>query len=162
MADAWTSPVKEFRAFASRVLSSRVIRTRRVPMPSQFSSDDADIIALLDEQLVPSVIDAFERDCDMAPIVDEIAMALRAVVRYLEAMEPWRLEESTWHTAERIDTVLYVSLEALRIVALLLQPCFPYMTSRALDALGIAAPHRTVATASFAFLRPRQPLLLLN
>jgi methionyl-tRNA synthetase len=53
--------------------------------------------------------------------------------RYFAAQEPWKLSKTD---PERRDTVLYVTLEALRRIALLIQPFLPQASSRLLDGVG--------------------------
>ncbi len=59
--------------------------------------------------------------------------------RYFTAAEPWALRKTD---PDRMATVLYVTAEAIRRVALLVQPVMPNAASRILDQLGVAADAR--------------------
>jgi methionyl-tRNA synthetase len=59
--------------------------------------------------------------------------------RYFAAAEPWALRKTD---PERMATVLYVTAEAIRRVALLVQPAMPNAASRILDQLGVATDAR--------------------
>jgi methionyl-tRNA synthetase len=65
-----------------------------------------------------------------------------AANRYFAAAEPWRLAKSD---PARMRVVLYVTLEALRIAAILLQPATPSAMERLLDLLAVPADRRSFA-----------------
>lgn len=60
--------------------------------------------------------------------------------RYFTAEEPWKLKKTD---PQRMNTVLYVTAETLRRVALLVQPVMPESMSKMLDLLGVAESERT-------------------
>ena len=62
--------------------------------------------------------------------------------RYFASQEPWRLTKSD---PARRDTVLYVTAETLRNVAILAQPVLPTAAGKLLDLLGVAADARAFA-----------------
>ena len=62
--------------------------------------------------------------------------------RYFAAAEPWRLAKSD---PARMALVLYVTVETLRIAAILLQPAMPGSMGALLDLLGVPAEARTFA-----------------
>ncbi len=53
--------------------------------------------------------------------------------RYFSAQEPWVLRKTD---PERMATVLYVTLEVVRIVGILVQPVMPDSGAKILDLLG--------------------------
>jgi methionyl-tRNA synthetase len=62
---------------------------------------------------------------------------LGAANRYFSAQEPWVLRKSeSADDQERFRTVLYVTLEAVRVAALLVQPVMPDSAAALLDLLG--------------------------
>ena len=63
--------------------------------------------------------------------------------RYFAKAEPWRLAKSD---PARMRLVLYVTIETLRIVAILLQPIMPASMGRLLDLLGVGANARDFAS----------------
>jgi methionyl-tRNA synthetase len=62
--------------------------------------------------------------------------------RYFAGEAPWALAKTD---PERQRTVLYVTAEVIRQVAVLAQPAMPDSSSRMLDLLGIAADQRSFA-----------------
>ncbi len=54
--------------------------------------------------------------------------------RYFAAQEPWALRKSDF---ARMETVLYVTAEVIRQVAILAQPAMPVSAAKLLDALAI-------------------------
>lgn len=62
--------------------------------------------------------------------------------RYFTAQEPWKLRKTD---VERMNTVLYVTAEVLRIVAILTQPVMPASMGKLLDLLSVAPENRVFA-----------------
>ena len=62
--------------------------------------------------------------------------------RYFANAEPWKLAKGD---PARMRLVLYVTIEALRICAILLQPVMPGSMAKLLDLLGLAPDRRTFA-----------------
>jgi methionyl-tRNA synthetase len=65
-----------------------------------------------------------------------------ATNRYFANAEPWKLTKSD---PQRMRLVLYVTIEALRVCAILLQPIMPASMGKLLDLLGVPATQRTFA-----------------
>ena len=62
--------------------------------------------------------------------------------RYFANAEPWKLAKSD---PARMRLVLYVTIEALRVAAILLQPVMPGSMGKLLDLLGVPADRRSFA-----------------
>ena len=62
--------------------------------------------------------------------------------RYFANAEPWKLAKTD---PARMRLVLYVTIETLRIAAILLQPVMPESMGRLLDLLAVAPDARTFA-----------------
>jgi len=62
--------------------------------------------------------------------------------RYFANAEPWKLAKSD---AARMRLVLYVTIETLRVAAILLQPIMPGSMGKLLDLLGVGAQARNFA-----------------
>jgi methionyl-tRNA synthetase len=79
---------------------------------------------------------------------------LGAANRYFSKQEPWVLRKSaTPEDQERFRTVLYTTLEAVRVAALLVQPVMPTSAASLLDLLGQPEDQRDF-TAVAARLAP--------
>ena len=70
--------------------------------------------------------------------------------RYFAGQEPWKLGKTD---PARRDSVLYVTAETLRVIAILCQPFIPEAAARLLDLLGVKADAR-----DFAFATPEHRL----
>ena len=107
----------------------------RVPEPGAFSDADRELLALADE-LLPKVRAHFDVPA-MHLALEAIWQMLGAANRYFSAQEPWVLRKSEAAAdQERFRTALYVTLEVVRIAALLVQPVMPTSAAKLLDLLG--------------------------
>jgi methionyl-tRNA synthetase len=78
--------------------------------------------------------------------LEAIWSVLGAANKYFSAQEPWVLRKSDLPEDEaRFRTVLYTTLETVRIAALLSQPVMPESTGKLLDLLGQSDDARTFA-----------------
>jgi methionyl-tRNA synthetase len=127
-----------------------------VPRPSEFTDADRELLALADE-LLPTVRRHFDVPA-MHLGLEAIWLMLGAANRYFSAQEPWVLRKSEApEDQERFRTVLYTTLEAVRIAALLVQPAMPASAANLLDLLGQNAGQRDFAAIGTR-LAPGTPL----
>lgn len=75
--------------------------------------------------------------------LNEVFSFISSVNRYFANQEPWKLRKTD---NERFETVLYVTLELLRKVALLLLPFIPESANKLLDLLAVPSDERTFAS----------------
>jgi methionyl-tRNA synthetase len=111
-----------------------------VPEPAEFSADDK---ALLD--VADGLLDRVRGHYDATAMhlaLEAIWSVLGAANKYFSAQEPWVLRKTD---QERFRTVLYTTLETVRIAALLSQPVMPESTAKLLDLLGQPGDQRTFA-----------------
>ncbi|MCX6498143.1 MAG: methionine--tRNA ligase [Arthrobacter sp.] len=103
----------------------------KVPVPAGFSAEDA---ALLDQArgLLEIARAAFEKQ-EFSRALEAIWNVLGDTNAYFAAQAPWVLRKTD---VERMNTVLYVTLEVLRTVAILAQPVMPTAAGAILDSLG--------------------------
>jgi methionyl-tRNA synthetase len=79
--------------------------------------------------------------------LEAIWSVLGAANKYFSAQEPWVLRKSNEAADQaRFRTVLYTTLETVRIAALLSQPVMPDSMAKLLDLLGQPEDQRTFAT----------------
>ena len=106
-----------------------------VPTPGPLTADDDALLAQADG-LLDKVRTHFD-DQAMHLALEAIWLMLGAANRYFSAQEPWVLRKSSEAAdQERFATVLYTTLEAVRIAALLVQPVMPTAAGQLLDLLG--------------------------
>ncbi|MEP3280559.1 MAG: methionine--tRNA ligase [Stappiaceae bacterium] len=112
-----------------------------VPQPGELTSEDNDIIARAD---------GMHAQCTEAMKTQAIHTALAAVWavvadanRYFAAQEPWALKKTD---PDRMGTVLYVTAEVVRQIAVLAQFVMPQSGGKLLDALAIGLDDRSFST----------------
>lgn len=111
-----------------------------LPEPGEFSDNDKAILAMAD-----GMIDA-SREAMATQQIHHWLNAVWAVVaeanRYFAGEAPWALAKTD---PSRQKTVLYVTAEVVRQIAILAQPAMPTASSLLLDSLGIPAGERDFA-----------------
>ncbi|HZP09490.1 methionine--tRNA ligase [Methyloceanibacter sp.] len=111
-----------------------------VPKPGAFTPADRAILASADAALarVGAAIDEFAIHRAL-----EIVWALVADAnRYFAGEEPWAHKKTN---PERMGTILYVTAEVTRQIAILVQPAMPKSAGLLLDQLGVAEDERDFA-----------------
>jgi methionyl-tRNA synthetase len=111
-----------------------------IPEPAAFSEGDVKLLAAADA-LLEVAREAMERQA-----IHRVLEAAWAVVadanRYFAGEAPWALKKTD---PARMGTVLYVTAEVLREVAILVQPFIPASAEKLLDQLGVEADVRSFA-----------------
>ncbi len=112
-----------------------------VPQPGDLTEEDQ---AILDqtEELLETSRKAYEVQ-DFHHALERTWFVLGEANAYFADQAPWQLKKTD---LERMGTVLYVTAEVLRRVALLAQPVMPTSATKLLDALGVAASGDAGAT----------------
>src|SRR6195952_5554461 len=112
-----------------------------VPAPGEFSAEDTELLAVADGLLARVRADFDDQAMHLA--LEAIWLMLGAANRYFSAQEPWVLRKSEAEAdQQRFSTVLYTTLEVVRIAALLVQPVMPESAAKLLDLLGQPAEQR--------------------
>jgi methionyl-tRNA synthetase len=113
----------------------------KVPEPGEFSDEDNAILAAADGVLAQARAHMDEQAIHLA-----IGAAWSVVAdanRYFAAQEPWALRKTD---PARMATVLYVTAEVVRQIAILAQPFMPSSAAKMLDLLGAGAGARDFAS----------------
>ena len=104
----------------------------RLPVPGELSAEDSEILGQADGLI---------GQCRTAMATQQIHQALNAIWavvadanRYFAAAAPWELRKSD---PARMGTVLYVTAEVVRQVAILVQPVMPGSAEKLLDLLAV-------------------------
>jgi methionyl-tRNA synthetase len=115
-----------------------------VPEPAEFTADDLELLAAADG-LMERVRGHYDATA-MHLALEAIWSVLGAANKYFSVQEPWVLRKSDTPDAQlRFRTVLYTTLEVVRIAALLSQPVMPEATGTLLDLLGQPEDQRAFA-----------------
>jgi methionyl-tRNA synthetase len=111
-----------------------------LPEPGEFSDNDKAILAQADGMI------ALARSAMASQQIHQALNAVWAVVaeanRYFAGEAPWALAKTD---PQRQRTVLYVTAEVVRQIAILAQPVMPESSARLLDILAIPADQRDFA-----------------
>ncbi|WP_298245508.1 methionine--tRNA ligase [uncultured Bradyrhizobium sp.] len=111
-----------------------------LPEPGEFSDNDKAILAMADGMVAAS------REAMATQQIHHWLNAVWAVVaeanRYFAGEAPWALAKTD---PARQKTVLYVTAEVVRQIAILAQPAMPAASGKLLDSLGIPEAERTFA-----------------
>ena len=110
----------------------------KVPQPGEFAEADKAILAAA-ATLLPAARTAIDRQ-EIHVMLGSIIAVVSEANRYFAGQEPWALRKSD---PARMATVLYVTAEVLRRVAILLQPVMPESSAKLLDTLGVASGARS-------------------
>ena len=112
----------------------------RVPAPGAFAEADLTMLQAAD------ALHGRSREAMSELAIHQMLASIWQVVadanRYFAAQEPWALRKTD---PQRMATVLYVTAEVLRQVAILLQAVMPDSAGRLLDLLGVPARQRQYA-----------------
>ena len=116
-----------------------------VPEPGEFTDDDRALLARAGDDLLTTVRKHFDVPA-MNNALEAIWLVLGEANRYFSAQEPWVLRKSEAPEDQvRFRTVLYTTLEVVRVAALLSQPVMPESSGKLLDLLGQPDDERTFA-----------------
>lgn len=109
----------------------------KVPARGALSDEDMALLSAA-AGLLPATREQMER-LEIHAYLASVFEVVSAANRYFASQEPWALRKSD---PARMATVLYVTIEAVRHAALLLQPVMPASTARLLDLLSVPENHR--------------------
>ncbi len=112
----------------------------RVPACGALTEGDLAMLAQADGALAKSR--SAMSDFALHVLLADLWALIAEANRYFAANEPWRLTKTD---PARRDTVLYVTAEVLRQVAILVQPVMPDAMAKLLDLLGVPAGARDFA-----------------
>ncbi|TMW63844.1 hypothetical protein Poli38472_002785 [Pythium oligandrum] len=138
------------RSTAKSFLKTGVLPCR--PDEASLREDDRELVTR-GQALAADVARLFETP-DFSAGIKEIVFYLHEVNRYFTANEPWVLakrlrEDPEDHaTQQRLDTVLYLTIDSLRMAAILLQPIVPGSSTKILDYLQVPSERRAFSHAT--------------
>ncbi len=122
----------------------------RVPEPGAMTAADEALLA--DAHALPALVRASMDAFTLHLALGHIWRVVADANRYFAAEEPWAKKKTD---PPRMNTILYVTAEVVRIVAILAQPFMPSAMGRMLDTLGVPADERDIAwIAAAGALKP--------
>jgi len=109
----------------------------RVPQAGEFTPEDQ---ALLEQAYdAVKVSRAFIDDQLIHKYLEQLWQVVGEADRYIDANAPWALKKTD---RDRMDTVLYVMAEVVRVLAILTQPVMPDSAGKLLDYLAVGEKDR--------------------
>lgn len=112
----------------------------RVPPCGALTEADQAMLAMADGALANARMAM--QDFALHTVLAEIWAVVAEANRYFAGNEPWRLTKTD---PARRDTVLYVTIEVIRQIAILVQPVMPVAAGKLLDLLAAAPEARSFA-----------------
>jgi len=111
-----------------------------VPKHGDFSAADLEILAAADA--IHGEARAAHETHSINKALDAIWRVVADANRYFAGQEPWALKKTD---PARMETVLYVTAEVLRIIGIMAQPYIPASAASLLHLLGVGAADRSFA-----------------
>ena len=112
----------------------------QVPQPGALSDEDKTILTAADALLAQSRV-AMKKQA-MHQMLGAVWQVVADANRYFAAQEPWALRKTD---PDRMATVLYVTAEVIRQIAILAQPAMPESAGKLLDLLSVGENDRMFA-----------------
>ncbi|GLK80975.1 methionine--tRNA ligase [Methylopila turkensis] len=113
----------------------------RAPSPGPLASADEAVLAAVDG--LGATVRAAVGDVALHAALAAIWSVIAETNRYFANAEPWALKKTD---PERMGTVLYVTAESVRNVAILTQPFMPTASAKLLDLLAVPEDARSFAS----------------
>ena len=120
-----------------------------LPAPGQYSAEDDAMLAAADRMLGEARTAMATQQ--LHQVLNSVWTVVAAANRYFAGEAPWALAKKD---PERMRTVLYVTAEAIRQVAILAQPFMPASAAKLLELLAVPPPERTFAQLGGARMEP--------
>ena len=114
-----------------------------MPEPGAFSEADNEIL-----NAAYGILDIARKHIEIQEInkaLDAIWKCVADTNKYFAGQEPWALKKSD---PERMGSVLYITAEVIRVVAIMAQPVMPTSCGKLLDLLFVSDDERSFAFAS--------------
>ncbi len=111
-----------------------------VPTPGELTADDEALLAAARGAYAQAAEHVGTQSLHL--YLEACWKVLAAANKYFSAQEPWKLRKTD---ETRMATVLWVTIEVVRIITLLVQPVMPESTARLLDLLAVPADARDFA-----------------
>ena len=110
-------------------------------LPPQGALTPADLMLLEEADALLGKARAAMRDFQLHAMLGDIWRVVGEANRYFASEEPWKKKADL----PRMGSILYVTAEVLRAIAILAQPAMPNAMARLLDGLGVASTMRDFA-----------------
>lgn len=144
----------DFGNLSQRVLSFVQKHAQaQVPQPGDLQESDKAFLQQIKE--LPEALKTLAEQQAISKMCEAIWTCVGEANRYIDREQPWSLRKTD---QARMQTVLFVLMEAIRHLAVLASPVIPEASDRFLDFLGVPEDKRDIAALSEDILDPGSPL----
>jgi methionyl-tRNA synthetase len=117
----------------SRCISKGINAAQVVPKHAEFNEDDEKIIAAVNR--LGGVVDHYAtQEIEFQSALCAVWDVIKMVNGYITEQQPWKVRKTD---AERADTILYVMMECLRVVAMCVWPVMPEHADKIFTQMGV-------------------------
>lgn len=75
-------------------------------------------------------------------VVDQVISVLHTANNFFETLKPWELKKGSSDDLNRLETIISVTLETLRVCGIILQPIIPELSEKLLNKLNVKLENR--------------------
>ncbi|CDW54659.1 tRNA-synt 1g and Methyltransf 11 domain containin g protein [Trichuris trichiura] len=130
-----------------RITSKSLLKNNLFPdyhetVVSECFAEEATLIEKLNR--LPDFVAASYDNMNFAQAINAVVTMVKQTNAFVQQNAPWKLVKVE-DSQERLNTVLYFAMQALRVASILLTPVVPALSGRILDRLGIEQQHRSFA-----------------
>lgn len=123
---------------------------QKIPPASQIGTQEDQALLRQAHDMLEAIRPLLERAPAFHKYIEVVWRVITAANQYIDTQAPWALRKTD---VDRMNQVLYTTLECLRYVGILLQPLLPESAGHLLDQIGCPIDQRT-----FACLTPAHAL----
>lgn len=105
------------------------------------SSEDVALKLLESVEALPNVCYEHYNSYNFYKVADSVMATLHRANLFFETLKPWELKKN--QESEKLNAVLHLTLETLRISAVLLQPLIPNISKKLLDKINVTENERS-------------------
>ena len=129
-----------FANLLSRCTGKAINPTQKFPSfckdTFKLTADECDVKMLEHLSVLPETVSTFYEEMNFYKGIDAIMQQLRDTNEFVDRKQPWNLRKDPTKEVE-LETVIYITLETLRVVGILLQPIIPTVSSVLLNRLNV-------------------------
>lgn len=108
---------------------------------NHFTNNDVTLNLLESVEALPDICREHYGAFNFYKVADCVMATLHKANLFFETLKPWELKKQ--RETEKLDTVLHLTLETLRVCGILLQPMIPNISRKLLDRINVAQDERT-------------------
>lgn len=76
-------------------------------------------------------------------VVDQVISVLHTGNNFFETLKPWELKKGSADELNRLETIIAITLETLRVCGIILQPIIPELSEKLLNKLNVEMENRS-------------------